>query len=141
LLDKNENGRLSSTDDLWKLIFFDRVTQKYQTTCLFTQLANHSKSVRYAGEFHLRPRFGWNRINDQWEIVFDNASGTYSQNGALFVNLKKLLLFNFPELNIITYDYKDPMLKKSLEQLQFATKKYKHSTTINKSDLSCSSSN
>jgi hypothetical protein len=60
-------------------------------------LANCSECVRYAGEFHLRPKFGWNRMDDQWEIMFDNASGAY-----LLFNLKKLLLFNFPGLNIIT---------------------------------------
>ncbi len=150
-LKPNENGRLTSADDLWKFIFLDRETQKMKpraynyiiddntwrfseiTYQFFTdfeikhaRLANCSECVRYAGEFHLRPKFGWNRMDDQWEIVFDNASGTYLPNADLLVNLKKLLLFNFPGLNIIIYDYKDPMLRDSLEQLQFATKKYKH---------------
>lgn len=149
-LKRNENGRLTSTDDLWKLIFLDRTTQKIQP-CAYnyiidantwqfseigrqwltnseikhTRLANSSESVRFAGEFHIRPRFGWNRLDDDWELVFDNASGTYSPNANLLVNLKQLLLFNFPGLNIVTYDYKDPRLKDSMEQLEMATRKYK----------------
>jgi hypothetical protein len=67
--------------------------------------------------------------HDEWELVFDNTSGTYSPNANLLVNLKKLLLFNFPGLNVITSDYKDPMLRESIEQLGFAVKKYKPSTT------------
>jgi hypothetical protein len=165
-LKSNENGRLTSTDDLWKLIFLDRLTQKIKpraynyiiddNTWQFSEishqfftdyeikhahLANSSECLRYAGEFHLRPRFGWNRMDDQWELVLDNASGTYSPNANLLDNLKKLLLFNFPGLNITVYDYKDPMLRDSLEQLELAMKKYKYTTTtINKRNLPYSSS-
>jgi hypothetical protein len=150
----NENGRLTSADDLWKLIFLDRETQKIKprvysyiiddNTWQFSEtghrfvnhparkharLGNGSECIRYAGEFHLRPKFGWNRADDDWELVFDNASGTYSPNAHLLENLKKLLLFNFPGLYIITYDYKDPMLQESMEQLELAAKKYKYNTT------------
>ncbi len=43
------------------------------------------------------------------------------------MNLKELLLFNFPGLNIVTYDYKDPQLKQSVEQ---SIEKYRNSTVI-----------
>ena len=45
------------------------------------------------------------------------------------INLKDLLLFNFPGLNIVTYDYKDPKLKESIEELKDAIKISKNSTT------------
>ena len=153
-LKESENGRLMSADDLWKLIFSDKKTRRIppraynyiidDNTWQFseigrrwltdsevkhTRLANSSECVRYAGEFHVRPKFGWNRQDDEWELVFDNASGTYSPNGNLLSNLKKLFSFNFPGLNIITYDYKDPRLRDSMEQLEFAAKMYKQSST------------
>ncbi|CAF4128706.1 unnamed protein product, partial [Adineta steineri] len=90
------------------------------------RLANWSEYICYAGEFHLRPKFGWTKLNDEWELVFDNASGTYSPNAELLINLKKLLLFNFPGLNITTYDYKDPMLRDSIEQLEIIARRYKN---------------
>ncbi|UJR09064.1 hypothetical protein I4U23_013312 [Adineta vaga] len=154
-LKANENGRLSNSDHLWKLIFFDKSIQKikpriytyiiddntwqfsetgYQffTTVAtkHTVLAGCSDSIRYAGEFHIRPKFGWNRLDDEWEIVFDNASGTFSPNSDLLVNLKKLMLFNFPDLNIITYDYKDPLLRESIEQLELNARRYERRTAI-----------
>ncbi len=87
-------------------------------------LANCSESVRYAGEFHPRPKYGWNRCDDEWELVFDNGSGTYAPNADLLVNLKELLLFNFPGLNVVTYDYNDSRLKESMELLKVAMEKY-----------------
>jgi hypothetical protein len=91
-------------------------------------LANGSESVRYAGEFHPRPKYGWNRCDDEWELVFDNGSGTYAPTADLLENLKELLLYNFPGLNVVTYDYKDPKLKESIEQLKSEMKKEKHIT-------------
>ncbi|CAF3014614.1 unnamed protein product, partial [Rotaria sp. Silwood2] len=84
--------------------------------------------VRYAGEFHPRPKYGWDRCDDEWELVFDNGSGTYAPNPDLLINLKELLLFNFPGLNIVTYEYKDPKLKESVTELKHAVEKYKNST-------------
>lgn len=157
----NESGLISSTDDLWKSVFVDRslgnirpraynyiiddstwqfseIGDRWLTDSEIkhTRLANSSECVRFAGEFHLRPKFGWTRVDDQWELVFDNASGTYSPKADLLINLKKLLLFNFPELNIVTYDYKDPRLTESLEQLEFATKKYKYNIATTQKFLS-----
>ena len=148
---RNESGRLTNAEDLWKWIFLDRATDQIQprmfnyvindntwqfsetghqffaaTTNKHIRLANCSECVCYAGEFHLRPKFGWTRTNDEWELVFDNASGTYAPDPDLLVNLKELLVFNFPGLNVITHDYKDPMLRDSIEQLELAVRMYKH---------------
>ncbi|CAF1314102.1 unnamed protein product [Rotaria sp. Silwood1] len=151
-LKNNDYGRLNSADDLWKLLFFDKTTKTIKP-CIYTYiiddntwrfsetanqfftdfaskhalLANSSKYICYAGEFHSRPKYGWNRLDDEWELVFDNRSGTYAPTADLLVNLKELLLFNFPGLNIVTYNYKDPELKQSLEELKLAIEKYKHS--------------
>ncbi|UJR14276.1 hypothetical protein I4U23_001266 [Adineta vaga] len=155
----NENGHLNSADDLWKHVFVDKTTKRIKPSIytyvidnytwrfsetggqFFTDfaskhalLANGSEYVRYAGEFHIRPKNGWNHWNEtnddsnEWEIVFDNGSGTYTPSKDLLNNLKELLLFNFPNLNVVTYDFKDPKLKESEEQLKAAMKSYKHST-------------
>lgn len=156
-LKHSENGQLNNAEDLWKLIFLDRTTQRIKP-CVYTYiiddntwrfsetdvqffadfaskhalLANCSEYVRYAGEFHPRPKYGWNACDDEWELVFDNGSGTYSPDPSLLKNLKELLTFNFPGLNIVTYDYDDPRLKTSMEELKEAVKHYSHvsSTTI-----------
>ena len=142
------NGCLKNADDLWSLIFKDRTTNLVQPrvynyiiddhswqfsetghqffgsrTNKHALLANCSDSIRFAGEFHPRPKRGWHRWNDsEWELVFDNASGTYSPDPTLLNNLKELLSFNFPELNILTYDYRSPLLQQSVEQLEIAAK-------------------
>ncbi|CAF2697704.1 unnamed protein product [Rotaria sp. Silwood2] len=153
-LKHNENGQLNNADDLWKFVFSDRTTKRIKP-CIYTYviddntwrfsetdaqvfadvaskhalLANASEYVRYAGQFHPRPKYGWNNCDDEWELVFDNESGTYAPNAYLLINLKNLLLFNFPGLNIVTYEYKDPKLKESVTELKHAIEKYKNSTT------------
>ena len=153
-LKNNENGLLKNADDLWKSIFSDRTTKRIKP-CIYSYviddntwrfsetdvkffadfaskhalLANCSEYVRYAGEFHPRPKYGWNRCDDEWELVFDNGSGTYAPDPKLLNNLKELLLFNFPGLNIVTYDHEDPQLKKSMEELKHAVETYNNSTT------------
>ena len=150
-LKHNENGRLESADDLWKHIFTDKLTKRIRP-CVYTYiiddhtwrfsqtgrkfftdfaskhalLANCSKYVRYAGEFHPRPKYGWNRCDDEWELVFDNGSGTYAPSADLLENLKQLLSFNFPDLNIVTYAYDDPRLKQSIEELKIVMEEYQH---------------
>ena len=142
-LKHDETRHLTSASDLWKSVFTDRTTQRIKP-CVYTYiiddntwrfsetgvrffvdyaskhalLANCSEHVRYAGEFHPRPKYGWDRCDEEWELVFDNGSGTYSPDPELFINLKELLSFNFPGLNIVTYDYKDPRLKESIIQLR-----------------------
>ena len=84
--------------------------------------ANCAQTVHYAGEFHPRPMCGWDQYDpneilelDQWEFVIDNGSGTYAPDLILLDKLKDLLIFNFPDLNVVTYDFKDPRLKSSIE--------------------------
>lgn len=141
----NQFGRLHNADDLWKLIFFDEQTQRIRarfytyiiddTTWRFSETgegyftdyaskhalhANCSEYVRYGGQFHPRPRYGWDRPDEEWELVFDNWSGTYAPHLNLLPKLKELLEFNFPSLNVVVYDYKDPLLHESMEQLKIA---------------------
>jgi hypothetical protein len=150
-LKNNESGRLTNADDLWKLIFFDDRTQRIRTkfftyiiddnTWRFSETgegyftdyaskhalhANCSEYVRYAGQFHPRPRFGWDRCDDEWELVFDNWSGTYAPSLDLLKNLKDLLEFNFPGLNVVVHDYKDPLLKESMENLKLGEEKLRN---------------
>lgn len=148
------DGKLNTADDLWSVVFLDIATQLIQpriynyiidqnswhfsetgpeffgsTVNKHALLANCSESIRLAGEFHLRPKSGWHRLDDkEWELVFDNASGTYSAIAALLNNLKQLLEFNFPGLHISTYDYKDPRLQESVEQLEIAKKNSRYKT-------------
>ncbi|UJR32839.1 hypothetical protein I4U23_020301 [Adineta vaga] len=138
-----ENGHIHDAEDLWTTIFTDRTTNQIRP-CVYTYiidehtwrfsqtgsqiftdfaskhalLANCSEYVRYAGEFHPRPKHGWNKCDDEWELVFDNGSGTYAPAVNLLNNLKELLMFNFPGLNIVTYDHDDPQLKVSIEELE-----------------------
>jgi hypothetical protein len=149
-LKNDETGRLANADDLWRLILTDDKTKKIRI-CIYTYViddsswrfsetgtgyftdyaskhalhANCSESVRYAGQFHPRPKYGWDRCDDEWELSFDNWSGTYAPNQDLLKNLKELLEFNFPGLNISTYDFKDPLMKESMEQLKVEAEKNK----------------
>jgi hypothetical protein len=149
-LKHNENGQLNSADDLWNFIFLDKIVGRIKP-CVYTYiiddhtwrfsetgnrfftdfaskhalLANASEHVRYAGEFHPRPKYGWDKWDGEWELVIDNGSGTYAPSADLLVNLKEFLLFNFPGLSIVTYDYNDPKLKESMEQLKLAMEQYK----------------
>ncbi|CAF4155060.1 unnamed protein product [Adineta steineri] len=98
--------------------------------------ANCSQTVYYAGEFHPRPIGGWNQYDpneafdwNQWELVIDNGSGTYAPDLKLLNKLKDLLIFNFPHLNIITYDFKDPKLKSSIEACRDFAKSPKSKST------------
>lgn len=153
-----EDGNLNSAEELWKIIFTDNFFHCVKP-CIFTYviddeywrfsqtghqfftdfaskhalLANASKYVRYAGEFHTRPVNGWNDSKDEWELVFDNGSGTYSPTPELLENLENLMKFNFPGLKVATYDYEDCALKESVKQLKKAMKRYDQMTpTIDK---------
>ena len=92
-------------------------------------LANGSEYVKYAGEFHAQPKFGWNNCNGEWELVFDNASGTYTPDDRLLKTLEQLLKFNFPELNIVTYRHDDPALKECREKARRAIANMGRSTS------------
>lgn len=82
--------------------------------------SNCAETVRYAGEFHPRPKGGWQNFTDdtqdedvQWEMVVDNNSGTYSPDPMLLPRLKELLEYNFPGFIFVVLSYEDPRLAAS----------------------------
>lgn len=79
-------------------------------------------AVRYSGEFHPRPKGGWQNFQDEradeeveWELVIDNNSGTYSPDAMMLPMLKACLDYNFPGFNIVALDFHDPALKESTD--------------------------
>ena len=138
-----ESGRLCNAEDLWKKIFIDPETSEVrlrtytyvidhdswrfsETGAKFFQdfaskhalHANCNQFVRFAGQFHPRPKHGWDQANGEWELVFDNWSGTYAPHPKLFTKLKAVLEFNFPGLNIATYDFQEVEVRESLEKIK-----------------------
>ncbi|KAH8117648.1 C2-domain-containing protein [Phellopilus nigrolimitatus] len=94
--------------------------------------ANCAERVRYSGEFHVRPRGGWENFSDEipddqveWEFVIDNNSGTYSPDAMLLPDLKALLEYNFPGFNIFALDFNDPALEQSREACRAYALKYR----------------
>jgi len=88
--------------------------------------------VRYSGEFHPRPRGGWQNFHDdisdgdvKWEFVIDNNSGTYAPDKALLPTLKALLEFNFPDVAVFALDRQDPQLEESREACRAYALKYR----------------
>jgi len=84
--------------------------------------SNCAETVRYSGEFHPRPRGGWESFQEsiqdtdtRWELVIDNNSGTYSPNKDILPSLKALLEYNFPGFAIFALDREDPSLILSRE--------------------------
>jgi hypothetical protein len=84
--------------------------------------SNCAESVRYSGEFHPRPKGGWQNFTDdtqdedvEWEMVVDNNSGTYSPDPVLLPQLKELLEYNFPGFTFVVLSYEDPRLTESRE--------------------------
>ena len=156
-INKKESGYVANAKELWENILSNEKSLSIRL-CIYTYVidasawrfsetgagyftdfaskhalhANCAEYVRYAGQFHPRPKFGWDRCDDEWELVFDNWSGTYSPSPDLLIKLKELLQFNFPGLNIVTYHFKDPLLSKSMEELKVAAEKSKRSSlTLN----------
>lgn len=133
--------RVESAEDFWK-IFLDRKSSLIQP-CLYTFVLDQdsfrfsetgasflkdfaskhafhaycAEQVLYAGQFHPRPKFGWDRCDSEWEMVFDNWSGTYSPSPDLFIKLRQLFELNFPGVNVITHHFKEPPLRKSINDL------------------------
>ncbi|KIM31665.1 hypothetical protein M408DRAFT_327138 [Serendipita vermifera MAFF 305830] len=96
--------------------------------------ALHAKcatSVWYSGEFHPRPKGGWENFSDDkrdedvdWELLIDNNSGTYAPDKAMLPTLQKMLEYNFPGFNILALDREDEELKKSVAACrEYALKK------------------
>jgi hypothetical protein len=84
--------------------------------------SNCAEKVRYSGEFHPRPKGGWDNFNDDgsdeqvdWEIVMDNNSGTYGPDIKLLPNLRSLMEHNFPDIHFVALDFQDPELTRSRE--------------------------
>ncbi|KAJ3179403.1 Myb-like, SWIRM and MPN domains 1 [Geranomyces variabilis] len=101
--------------------------------------ANCSEFVRYAGEFHLRPRVsdpheadddardGWAHLpalksapvtGTTWELLIDNNSGTYAPPKEYLPALADLLRRNFPGLSVRALDREDPFLVRSREEMK-----------------------
>ena len=80
-------------------------------------------SVRCAGEFHVRPRGGWDphrpyssrtAINAaEWELVLDSESGTYKPPISLVEKLALLLEANFDGLKVTTMGCGAEVLRES----------------------------
>ncbi|KAI5899087.1 C2-domain-containing protein [Schizophyllum commune H4-8] len=112
---------ISSDDDSFRFsetgaAFFVDVASKHALH------ANCSETVRYSGEFHPRPKGGWQNFHDDiadddvdWELVIDNNSGTYAPDKNLLPQLRALLKHNFPWFEIYALDRDDPELAKSRE--------------------------
>jgi hypothetical protein len=82
--------------------------------------SNCAETVRYSGEFHPRPKGGWDAFSDtvpddevQWELVLDNNSGTYSPDKAMLPALQRLFEYNFGGFAIVALDHEDEELVKS----------------------------
>ncbi|KZT11191.1 uncharacterized protein LAESUDRAFT_720386 [Laetiporus sulphureus 93-53] len=84
--------------------------------------SNCAEAVRFSGEFHPRPKGGWENFQDEmrdedveWELVVDNKSGTYAPDCAMLPAVKALLEYNLPGFAVVTYDYMDPALQRSTD--------------------------
>ncbi|CEL57160.1 hypothetical protein RSOLAG1IB_08393 [Rhizoctonia solani AG-1 IB] len=82
-----------------------------------------AETVRYAGEFHPRPSCGWANFDDRipdhevaWELWIDNGSGTYAPPTDMLNNLRGLLEYNWPGLQVRTFDFRDEQQKKSIQE-------------------------
>lgn len=85
-----------------------------------------AETVRYSGEFHARPLVegGWAGLvrhaesdRVEWELLIDNASGTYGPNKELLPKLKETFEHNFEGIRVLALDFKDDELKRSKEEL------------------------
>ena len=70
--------------------------------------ANRATEVMFSGEFRV---FRDEHNHDDWTLMIDNNSGTYSPRKEDLPKVKKLFETNFPGLTVITLDHEDPMLK------------------------------
>ena len=94
--------------------------------------SNCAERVRYSGEFHPRPKGGWDNFSDStpddavdWELVIDNNSGTYAPDKGMLPALKSLLEYNFSGFGVFAMDHGDEELKKSREACREYGLKYR----------------
>eukprot|EP00828_Plagiopyla_frontata_P027945 TRINITY_DN36229_c0_g1_i2.p2 TRINITY_DN36229_c0_g1~~TRINITY_DN36229_c0_g1_i2.p2 ORF type:complete len:109 (+),score=19.37 TRINITY_DN36229_c0_g1_i2:742-1068(+) len=73
--------------------------------------SNVAYQVRYSGEFHIRP----SKIKNSYKLVIDNNSGTYSPDKNYLSLLEKVLMINFPDIEVEALDRKDPVLEEYLK--------------------------
>ncbi|KAF9365157.1 hypothetical protein BGX34_011213 [Mortierella sp. NVP85] len=70
--------------------------------------ANRATEVMFSGEF----RFFQDANNhNDWTLMIDNNSGTYSPKKEDLPKVKKLFELNFPDLVVVALDHDDPRLK------------------------------
>ncbi|KAF9580272.1 hypothetical protein BGW38_003147 [Lunasporangiospora selenospora] len=92
--------------------------------------ANRSQEVLFSGEFRLiqNPHH-----LDNWTLLIDNNSGTYSPRKDDLHKVKELFVRNFPDLDVEVYDHEDSYLKdirkatKEMEQQIVSQQKQKMS--------------
>ena len=92
--------------------------------------SNCAESVYYSGEFHPRPKGGWEHFSDdipddkvKWELVIDNNSGTYAPDPKMLPQLRALMEYNFADFEVCALDHGDPELKKSTDACrEYATR-------------------
>ncbi|KAG0316938.1 hypothetical protein BGZ97_006142 [Linnemannia gamsii] len=70
--------------------------------------ANRATEVMFSGEFRI---FQDEHNHDDWTLMIDNNSGTYSPRKEDLPKVKKLFETNFPGLTVIVLDHEDPTLK------------------------------
>ncbi|KAF9528271.1 C2-domain-containing protein [Crepidotus variabilis] len=94
--------------------------------------ANCFETVRYSGEFHPRPKGGWENFKEEvpdnqvdWELVIDNNSGTYAPDKKMLPTLRALLEYNFPGFAIFALHHEDEDLKKSVKACRDYALKYR----------------
>jgi len=76
--------------------------------------AKCSKSVYYAGEFHIRPG-----NHGGYKLVIDNNSGTYAPKKEHLGMVKELMEKNFPGLEVEALAYDDPILIEYKKNITF----------------------
>jgi hypothetical protein len=94
--------------------------------------SNCAVTVRYSGEFHPRPKGGWENFSDdikdedvEWEMVIDNNSGTYAPDKEMLPKVKELIEYNFPGFGVFACDREDEDMIKSREACRDYAVKYR----------------